>query len=42
MALNDDTEYPEKSGAGYEAMRMLYERIKELSAQAYAEDEDEA
>ena len=35
MALDDDEEYPEKSGPGYEALSKLYERIKRLLEQAY-------
>lgn len=37
LALDDEKEYPGKSGPGYEAMRALYERIKELQAQASAD-----
>lgn len=36
-ALKDPKEYPEKAGLEYEALANLYERIKKLRAQAYAE-----
>jgi len=36
-ALKDTEEYPEKSGPGYEAMKSLCRRIKELHDRAYAE-----
>lgn len=39
-ALNDDEEYPEKSGLGYEAMKSLCKRIDELFELAYAEFEE--
>jgi hypothetical protein len=36
-ALEDTGEYPDKSGPGYEAMKNLCRRIKELRERAYAE-----
>ena len=41
LALDDDREYPQKSGPGYEAMQQLSARIKQLRAQAYAEIEED-
>ncbi len=41
LALDDDREYPQKSGPGYEAMQQLSARIKQLRAQAYAEMEED-
>ena len=35
MALDDNDEYPDKSGSGYEAMNNLYNRIKQMKKQAY-------
>lgn len=37
MAVDDATEYPDKSGSCYEAITNLYDRIKELRKQAYTE-----
>jgi hypothetical protein len=37
LALDDARAYPSKSGPGYEAMKQLADRIKQLRAQAYAE-----
>jgi hypothetical protein len=37
MAVDDKTEYPSKSGLGYEAIVNVYDRIKELRKQAYTE-----
>ena len=37
LALDDAEVYPSKSGPGYEAMKKLADRIKQLRAQAYAE-----
>ena len=37
LALDDAEVYPSKSGPGYEAMKQLADRIKQLRAQAYAE-----
>ena len=37
LALDDDREYPGKSGESYKAMQALHERIKHIRAQAYAE-----
>jgi hypothetical protein len=36
MAVDDIREYPDKSGPGYEAIRNLYDRIKQLHKVAYA------
>lgn len=36
-ALKDQRVYPERSGPGYEAMKRLYERIKQLTEQAFAD-----
>ena len=36
MAIDDKTEYPDKSGPGYEAIMNLYKKIKKLWEQAYA------
>ena len=36
-ALEDREEYPDKEGPEYQALANLYERIKKLRAQAYAE-----
>jgi len=36
-ALKETKEYPKKSGPGYEAMKSLCRRIKELRDRAYAE-----
>jgi len=41
MALADEKAYPGKSGPGYEAMRTLHERIKQLRAEAYADIREE-
>jgi hypothetical protein len=38
-ALEDDEEYPEKSGIEYEAMKSLCKRIKDIFDLAYAEFE---
>ena len=37
LALDDAEVYPGASGPGYEAMRKLHERIRQLSEQAFAE-----
>lgn len=37
FALGDKEAYPGRSGPGYEAMKQLYERIKRLRLQAYAD-----
>ena len=37
MALADPKEYPRQTGPGYEAMKSLHGRLKQLSDQAYAE-----
>ena len=37
MALDDNNEYPDKSGTGYEAIKTLYDRIKQIRKQAYEE-----
>jgi hypothetical protein len=37
FALEDPEEYPDKAGPEYEALANLYERIKKISARAYAE-----
>ena len=37
MAVDDTNEYPDKSGPGYEAIRNLYDRIKQLHKVAYEE-----
>lgn len=37
MALVDPKEYPRQTGPGYEAMKTLCERLKQLKDQAYAE-----
>ncbi|MCC6127419.1 MAG: hypothetical protein IT426_20870 [Pirellulales bacterium] len=39
LALDDEKEYPEKSGPGYEALKQLADRIKRLREEAYAEME---
>lgn len=36
LALDDQEEYPDKAGPGYEAMKRLHGRIKRLRAKAYA------
>ena len=36
-ALEDTTEYPKKSGPGYEAMKSLCRHIKDMRERAYAE-----
>jgi len=41
MALQDEREYPDRSGQSYEAMKNLYDRVKALSDLAYAELETE-
>lgn len=38
MAVDDKTEYPKKSGPGYEAIMNLYKKIIELRKQAYRGD----
>jgi len=37
LALEDDEEYPSRSGPGYEAMKRLHGRIVQLSDRAYRE-----
>ena len=37
MALDDTDEYPDKSGAYYDAMKKLHNRIVQLRKQAYGE-----
>jgi len=39
VALDDAEEYPRRSGKGYLAMKSLYQRIKRLLEQAYADAE---
>ena len=41
MALTDAEAYPGGIGPGYEAMKQLNDRIRELSAQAYADIREE-
>ena len=41
LALDDDREYPRKSGPSYEAMKQLADRIKQLRTRAYAEMEED-
>lgn len=35
MAIDDDKEYPDKSGQGYKAMMNLYNRIRQMRKLAY-------
>ena len=39
LALDDQKAYPGGTGQGYEAMKLLSDRIKQLRAQAYEEIE---
>ena len=41
LALDDDREYPQKSGPCYEAMQQLSVRIKQLRMRAYEEMEED-